>query len=88
MIEQIKIIPFVFLLIGINNTSLATVINVPLEQPTVQAGINAANSGDTVLVQPGTYKVNWDSSRCASGIFYTTLSAGDRFIIRKAVVSQ
>jgi hypothetical protein len=29
-------------------------IHVPADQPTIQAAINAANSGDTVLVAPGT----------------------------------
>ena len=33
----------------------AATINVPADQPTIQAGINAANSGDVVLVAAGIY---------------------------------
>ena len=44
----------VFFLLAALTSNAATII-VPSEQPTIQAGIDAASDGDTVLVKTGTY---------------------------------
>ena len=51
-------IVLLFALAGAAVTANATVINVPNDFSTVQAGLNAAAAFDTVLVEPGTYLEN------------------------------
>ena len=50
---------FLFILfILLNYSVFTTIINIPADQPTIQAGIDYANVGDTILVQPGIYQEN------------------------------
>ena len=51
---------FIILFVIVSFCSLlnSLIINIPADQPTIQAGINESANGDTVLVQPGSYVEN------------------------------
>ena len=59
-----KILFFVFIACFLSSFLYSTIINVPADQPTIQAGINIAVEGDTVLVAVGIYfeNLNWPST--------------------------
>jgi Abnormal spindle-like microcephaly-assoc'd, ASPM-SPD-2-Hydin len=58
------------------------IIHVPANQPTIQAGIDVARNGDTVLVSPGTYVENIDfkgkaiTVKSSNGAKVTTIDGG------------
>ena len=65
----------------------ATIINVPGDQTTIQAGINASSNGDTVLVQPDTYyqNINFNGKNITvASLFLTT---GDTSYISQTIIN-
>ena len=56
-----RAIPFLFSLLFLcASPAVSATIHIPADQPTIQAGIDAAGEGDRILVSPGTYLENID----------------------------
>jgi len=69
-----KIVMIIICLVFVSHLS-STIINVPVDQPTIQAGIDASVDADTVLVQTGTYyeNINYNGKNITvASLFYTT----------------
>ena len=64
----------------------AEVLNVPDDVETIQGGINAAEDGDTVLVQPGIYVENIDFNGNNITVASLFLMTGDTAYIESTVI--
>jgi hypothetical protein len=64
----------------------ATIIKVPSDQPTIQAGINASAKGDTILVESGIYveNINFNGKEIVVGSFF--ILTGDTSYISQTVI--
>ena len=64
----------------------ATIINVPAEIDSIQGGINLANNGDTILVQPGTYVENINFNGKSISVASLTFTTGDTSYISQTII--
>src|SRR5437667_6320305 len=76
-----RALPAAFVLILLSSPARATVINVPADFPTIQAALNAATSGDQVIVEPGTYVENLVLGPAQNGVSLTSSGGPDITII-------
>ena len=58
MFHSVKSFLVIFVFIVLPSILYSTIINIPADYATIQAGINVSVNADTVLVQPGTYVEN------------------------------
>ncbi len=74
------------LVLGTCSISGGTIINIPVDYPTIQQGIDASVDGDTVLVQPGTYveNVNFNGHNIVLGSLF--LMTGDTSYVSRTVI--
>ena len=77
--KKLNLFTTVFLLLFFCSYAFAEVINVPEDHATIQQGINAAVSGDTILVQPGTYveNINYNGKSIVLGSLFITTGNPD-----------
>ncbi len=68
--------------------AFGTIIHIPADQPTIQAGIDASSTGDTVLVQPGIYveNINFKERNIVLGSPF--LTTGDTSYISATVIDS
>ena len=73
--KTIKNVILISLLCTYYSLLFSITINIPADQPTIQAGIDESVDGDTVLVQPGTYieNINFNGHNITlASLFFTT----------------
>ncbi|KPA19323.1 hypothetical protein MHK_000442, partial [Candidatus Magnetomorum sp. HK-1] len=63
------------------------IIHIPEDQPTIQAGIDIADDGDVILVQPGIYTENIDFKGKSISVGSLFLVTGDTSYITQTIIN-
>ncbi|MFH0765368.1 MAG: hypothetical protein V2A61_03000, partial [Calditrichota bacterium] len=73
-------------LITVTNELCARILNVPNDARSIQAGVDAARNGDTVLVHPGIYRENLNFNGKAITVASLMLLTGAEGYIDSTVI--
>jgi predicted outer membrane repeat protein len=83
MMQSMKIVFFISLIASVLQ---AKTINIPNDLGTIQAGIDASTSGDTILVQPGSYLENISFNGKNVTLGSLALTTGDTSFISQTII--
>lgn len=74
------------IIVGITQGTMAAIINIPANYPTIQQGIDASIDRDTVLVQPGSYheNLNFNGHNIVLGSLF--LTTGDEGFVATTII--
>jgi len=81
-----SLLELVFIILFLPLFGISSIIHVPTEQSTIQAGIDAASNGDTVLADTGNYaeNINFNGKNIVVGSLFIT--TGDTSFIAQTVI--
>ncbi len=84
--RSLRLLTIIVILTMLNTVAQGRILNVPEDYETIQVGIDAAEAGDTVLVQPGRYEENVVINGTGLSIASLILTTGDSAYIDSTII--